>query len=160
MHRKKIQLLKDLEKIVLRARQKGERVVWTNGCFDILHIGHVRYLAAARRLGDHLVVGLNSNASTRKLKGPGRPLVRQDQRAEVLAGLESVSYITIFSAASPFRLLERLQPDIFVKGGDYTVDTMDQRERAAIEHYGGKIRFIPFVTGSSTTGIIEKIRRL
>jgi rfaE bifunctional protein nucleotidyltransferase chain/domain len=158
MSRNKIVSLQDLEKIVRRAQKTKKTVVWTNGCFDLLHVGHVRYLEKAKALGDILVVGLNSNASTRKLKGAGRPLNRQAHRAEVLAALESVDYITIFGATSPARLLERLKPNIFVKGADYSVKTMNQKERAAVEQGGGTFAFIKFVAGSSTTNLIEKIR--
>lgn len=141
-------------------RATGKKLVVTNGCFDILHPGHVTYLEAARNLGDGLLVGINSDDATRQLKGPGRPVNSQDDRAMVLAALESVSGVCIFAEKTATRFLERAQPDIYAKGGDYTLDTLNQDERRAVEAAGGRIQIIPFVPGKSTTAILEKISRL
>ncbi|HEX3628266.1 MAG TPA: adenylyltransferase/cytidyltransferase family protein [Verrucomicrobiae bacterium] len=141
-------------------RARGKQLVVTNGCFDILHPGHVTYLEAARNLGDALLVGLNGDEATRQLKGPNRPVNFQDDRAMVLAALESVSGVCIFFEKTATRFLEAAQPDVYVKGGDYTPDTLNQDERRAVEAAGGKIKIIPFVPGKSTTAILEKISRL
>lgn len=141
-------------------RAGGKKLVVTNGCFDILHPGHVTYLEAARNLGDALLVGVNGDEATRQLKGPARPVNSQDDRAAVLAALESISVVCIFLEKTATRFLERAQPDIYVKGGDYTPDTLNQDERRAVEAAGGKIKIIPFVPGKSTTAILEKISRL
>ena len=156
--------------ITLRERQAaGAVVVFTNGCFDLLHLGHVRYLQAARALGDCLVVGVNSDASTRALKGPGRPLVAQEERAEVLEALACVDYVTIFEEITAVSLVEALRPDVYVKGGDYAVaDAADQSasidytklpEAAPVLAYGGQVRLIPYLPGHSTTALIERIRQ-
>jgi rfaE bifunctional protein nucleotidyltransferase chain/domain len=141
-------------------RAGGKKLVVTNGCFDILHPGHVTYLEAARNLGDTLLVGVNSDEATRQLKGPARPVNSQDDRAAVLAALESISAVCIFLEKTATRFLARAQPDIYVKGGDYTPDTLNQDERRAVEATGGKIKIIPYVPGKSTTAILEKISRL
>jgi D-glycero-beta-D-manno-heptose 1-phosphate adenylyltransferase len=141
-------------------RASGKTLVVTNGCFDILHPGHVTYLEAARNMGDGLLVGINGDEATRQLKGPTRPVNSQDDRAAVLAALESLSSVCIFLEKTATRFLERAQPDIYVKGGDYTPETLNQEERRAVEAAGGKIRIIPFVPGKSTTAILEKISRL
>ena len=141
------------------AHRRGQSVVATNGCFDLLHFGHVSYLQRARRLGDLLVIGLNSDASCRQLKGPHRPLVPEKQRAAVLAALECVDAVFIFSEKRAHRFLATVQPDIYVKGGDYRPETLDPRERAVLTGIGAKIRILPFVPGFSTTGLIQKIRR-
>ncbi|MCG3175957.1 MAG: Bifunctional protein HldE [Candidatus Omnitrophica bacterium] len=138
-------------------RRSGQRIVFTNGCFDILHLGHVRYLAAARRMGDRLFVGLNSDASVRRLKGPERPLNGQDARAEVLAGLESVDFICIFSEDTPEKLIRKVRPHVLVKGGDW--DKSRIVGAPFVESYGGQVRVIRFVEGHSTTGLVKRIRR-
>jgi D-glycero-beta-D-manno-heptose 1-phosphate adenylyltransferase len=143
-----------------RFRAGGKKLVVTNGCFDILHTGHVTYLETARNFGDALLVGVNDDEATRQLKGPNRPVNSQDDRAAVLAALESVAAVCIFSDATATRFLERAQPDIYVKGGDYTLETLNQDERRAVEAAGGKIKLVPFVPGKSTTAILEKISRL
>jgi D-beta-D-heptose 7-phosphate kinase/D-beta-D-heptose 1-phosphate adenosyltransferase len=130
--------------------------VFTNGCFDLLHVGHLRYLMAARALGDRLVLGLNDDASVRRLKGPTRPLVVEDERAELLAGLECVDFVTLFPEATADALLATLKPHIYAKGGDYTPDTLP--EAPTVRAYGGEIRIITFVPGRSTTGLVEKIQ--
>jgi rfaE bifunctional protein nucleotidyltransferase chain/domain len=143
-----------------RFRNGGKKLVVTNGCFDILHPGHVTYLETARNFGDALLVGVNGDDATRQLKGPNRPVNSQDDRATVLAALESISAVCVFTDATATRFLERAQPDIYVKGGDYTLETLNQDERRAVETAGGKIKLVPFVPGKSTTAILEKISRL
>ena len=143
---------------VKELRASGKKVVATNGCFDLLHAGHVRYLKTARALGDILVVGLNGNASVRELKGEGRPLNDEKDRAEVLAALESVDLVTIFPELRATGFLESVAPDIYVKGGDYKSDTLNAEERATLEKIGAKIDIVPFEKGYSTTRIIEKLR--
>lgn len=141
------------EMLELRHRQK---LVFTNGVFDILHVGHVRYLAEARALGDLLVVGLNSDASVQLLgKGPGRPINPTEDRAEVLLALRSVDGVVPFDDATPERLIRALRPEIHVKGGDYRIE--DLPEAAAVHEYGGEVRILPFVEGRSTTAIIERM---
>lgn len=129
----------------------------TNGCFDLLHLGHVTYLEKARNLGDLLLVGVNSDAAVRGLKGEGRPVNDENDRAAVLAALESVDAICIFPDVRATQFLAAAQPDIYVKGGDYTLETLDQTERRVVEQGGGKIELIPFVPGKSTTRILQKL---
>ncbi len=146
-----------------RWRDHNQTVVFTNGVFDLLHIGHLRYLEAARALGDVLVVGLNSDASTRQIKGPQRPLVEQHDRAALLLGLRVVDYVTIFHEPTAEHLVAALQPDVYVKGGDYalTGDTASSGkplpEAAIVQGYGGRVELIPYVAGRSTTELIERI---
>jgi len=144
-----------LESILAGEKQKGKTVVFTNGCFDLLHVGHVKYLQAARQLGDLLVLGLNSDDSIRRLKGPGRPLIGQDERAHILAALNCIDYVVIFDEDTPLELISQLRPDILVKGGDYTAEGVVGRE--LVESYGGRVELINFVDGKSTTNIINKI---
>ena len=151
----KIHGRRSLAAILAAERGRGRRVVFTNGCFDLLHVGHVRYLQKARQLGDLLVLGLNSDASIRRLKGPRRPLIAQDERAHILAALDCIDYVTIFDEDTPLELLEVLRPDILVKGGDYTPDTVVGKD--LVEGFGGKVELIQFVDGKSTTHIIERI---
>lgn len=141
-------------------RAAGCTLVVTNGCFDLLHAGHVTYLETARSYGDALLVGLNSDASTRQLKGPGRPVNPQADRALVLAALECVSAVCIFEDKTATRFLAAAQPDVYVKGGDYTLETLNPEERRTVEAAGGRIIIIPFVPGKSTTALLEKIARL
>jgi D-beta-D-heptose 7-phosphate kinase/D-beta-D-heptose 1-phosphate adenosyltransferase len=136
-------------------RQRGERIVFTNGCFDLLHVGHIHYLQQARTLGDRLVVGLNDDASVRRLKGMTRPLMPQDARARILAALSCVDYVTIFSEPTPLQLITCLRPDVLVKGGDYTPDTVVGREE--VEAYGGTVHIAPYVAGISTSTIVDSI---
>jgi D-glycero-beta-D-manno-heptose 1-phosphate adenylyltransferase len=138
-------------------RATGKRLVVTNGCFDLLHVGHVTYLETARNQGDALLVGLNGDDSVRQLKGPKRPLTDEQDRAAVLAALESVHGVCIFAERTATRFLAAAQPDIYVKGGDYTLETLDKAERQAVERAGGKIVIIPFVPGKSTTGLLDRI---
>src|SRR5438132_8387942 len=142
------------------SRQRGDRLVLTNGCFDLLHLGHVRYLEAARALGDALVVAINGDDSVRALKGPGRPLNREYDRAAVVAALECVDRVVIFPEVRVTRLLERVRPSIYVKGGDYTADTLDPAERAALKEIGAEIRILAFEPGYSTSGLIERVKKL
>ncbi len=141
-------------------RASGKKLVVTNGCFDILHLGHVTYLETARNHGDALLVGINSDASVRELKGPGRPVNSETDRAGVLAALESLDGVCIFNDLRATHFLTAAQPDVYVKGGDYTLETLDQNERRAVESAGGRIVLVKFVPGKSTTGLIEKISRL
>jgi len=140
----------------LRARK--QRLVATNGCFDILHLGHVSYLEAARNQGDALLVAVNGDASVREIKGPGRPIHSELDRAAVLAALASVDAVCIFQESNAMRLLSLVQPDIYAKGGDYTIDSINQEERRLIEQMGGKVVVLGGVAGKSTTSLLEKIR--
>ncbi|MGC9941888.1 MAG: adenylyltransferase/cytidyltransferase family protein [Verrucomicrobiota bacterium] len=141
-------------------RDAGKNLVVTNGCFDILHLGHVTYLEAARNRGDALLIGVNSDAAVRGLKGAGRPVNSETDRQSILAALQSVDGVYIFSDTTATTFLTAAQPDIYVKGGDYTLETLNQDERRAVESAGGKIILIPFVPGKSTTWLLEKISRL
>ena len=138
-------------------RTQGRRVVFTNGCFDLMHVGHTRYLQAARELGDLLVVGVNTDRSVRSLnKGLDRPIVPEHQRAEVLAALACVDYVVLFDEPDPGRLIIEIQPDVLVKGGDWTPDKIIGRE--TVEARGGVVKTLPLVPGVSTTALVEKIR--
>ena len=139
-----------------RLRADGKRLVFTNGVFDLLHVGHVRYLAEARALGDALVVAINSDRTVRELKGPDRPVFDQAERAEILAALRSVDYVTIFDDISPRRLIATLLPDVLVKGGDYQLDQIHGREE--VEAAGGNVISLPFVEGASTSSLIERMK--
>jgi D-beta-D-heptose 7-phosphate kinase/D-beta-D-heptose 1-phosphate adenosyltransferase len=140
-------------------RRAGKRIVFTNGCFDLIHPGHVRYLRAARRLGDVLVVGLNSDRSARRLgKGPGRPLVREADRAEVLAALEMVDFVTLFAEDTPLDLIRRVRPDVLVKGGDWSEERIVGAD--VVRAGGGSVRSLPFAPGYSTTRLIRRIGRM
>lgn len=140
-----------------RLRAVPLRLVFTNGCFDLLHVGHVRYLQAARALGDALVVAINSDRGVRELKGEGRPIMGEMERAEMLAALGAVDYVTVFDALSPRTLIATVLPDVLVKGGDYGLDEIHGREE--VEAAGGRVLSLPFVEGASTSSIIEKIRK-
>jgi len=140
----------------LRAARKT--LVFTNGVFDLLHVGHVRYLAAARALGDALVVAVNSDRTVRELKGDGRPITNENERAEILAALRQVDYVTIFDDASPRSLIAKLLPDVLVKGGDYALDEIHGREE--VEAAGGRVVSLPFVDGASTSAIVEKMKKV
>jgi rfaE bifunctional protein nucleotidyltransferase chain/domain len=141
-------------------RATGKKLVVTNGCFDILHLGHVTYLENARNFGDALLVGVNGDEATRQLKGAGRPVNSEADRASVLAALQSVDGVCIFTDTAATQFLAAAQPDVYVKGGDYTMETLNQDERRAVESAGGKIILVPFVPGKSTTALLEKISRL
>lgn len=141
-------------------RASGRKLVVTNGCFDILHLGHVTYLETARNQGDALLVGLNSDAAVRQLKGAGRPVNNQHDRAAVLAALESVDGVYIFNEPTATAFLALSQPDIYVKGGDYTLETINQEERRVVERAGGSVLILSFVPGKSTTLLLEHIHKL
>lgn len=132
-------------------------MVFTNGCFDLLHAGHVRYLQQARGLGDALAVGLNSDRSVRELKGKGRPVNVEEDRAEVLAALGCVDYVVIFDGKRATDVLSTVRPHVYAKGGDYTPDSLDPEERAALEKAGAEIRILPLVPGRSTTAVLERV---
>jgi D-beta-D-heptose 7-phosphate kinase/D-beta-D-heptose 1-phosphate adenosyltransferase len=140
-----------------RLRPEGKRLVFTNGCFDLLHPGHVRYLSQARAMGDALVVALNGDRSVRKLKGEGRPILNEQERAEVVSALEAVDYVTIFEEETPRELVAELLPDVLVKGGDWPIDQIIGREE--VEASGGHVVSLPYVEGSSTSEIIERVAR-
>lgn len=154
-----VKILSPIEMLGERKRLRALelRLVFTNGVFDLLHVGHVRYLAAARLLGDALLVAINSDRATRELKGDDRPIINENERAEILASLRDVNYVTIFDEVSPRRLINDLLPDVLVKGGDYQLDQIHGRE--AVEAAGGRVISLPFVDGASTTNLIEKMRK-
>ena len=139
-------------------RQEGKKIAFTNGCFDILHVGHVRYLREASKTADVLVLALNSDSSVRSIKGIKRPLVPEQERAEVLAALEFIDFVTIFDELTPLELITYLKPDFLIKGGDWPEEKVVGREE--IKQWGGKVAIIPEVEGKSTTNIVEKIRKL
>jgi D-beta-D-heptose 7-phosphate kinase/D-beta-D-heptose 1-phosphate adenosyltransferase len=147
------QMLRERE----RLRAAGKRLVFTNGVFDLLHVGHVRYLEQARALGDYLLVAINSDRTVRELKGPDRPVFDQAERAEILAALRCVDYVTVFDNISPRSLIGELLPDVLVKGGDYQLDQIHGREE--VEAAGGNVISLPFVEGASTTQLIERMKK-
>jgi len=153
----KVVPLGGLRRVLDDLRRIGKRIVWTNGCFDIIHAGHVMYLERAAREGDVLVVGLNSDASVRALKGPERPIVPQDERALIMSAFSAVGFVTVFDDQSPLAAIDTLRPEVYVKGGDYTIDTINQQERRLVEGYGGRIAIIPGVEGRSTTNIVRRL---
>jgi D-beta-D-heptose 7-phosphate kinase/D-beta-D-heptose 1-phosphate adenosyltransferase len=165
----KVRSVDQARRVVERLHARGKRVVFTNGCFELLHVGHIRYLQAARDLGDALIVGLNSDASVRALKGAPRPLVPQAERAELLAALACVDDVVIFAEPTAETLVEALRPDVYVKGGDYRSigETSDggaapaprkvAPEMAVVQRYGGQVVVLPYSTGHSTTTLIENI---
>ncbi len=155
MRREKSFSRKELSEIIRKARDEKKTVVFTNGCFDILHVGHIRLLNASRDLGDLLVVGVNSDGSVRRLKGPSRPLVNDAERAEVIAALEAVDYVVVFDEDTPVELIGELKPDIHVKGGDYDINSIP--EASVVKSYGGVLYSFKLVEGHSTTEIIRKM---
>ena len=154
---RKIVTLEELSKRCDNLRSAGKRIVATNGCFDLLHVGHVRYLQAARAIGDVLAVGLNSDRSVRELKGTGRPLRSEKDRAEILAALQCVDLVTTFPQVRATQFLRAAKPAIYVKGGDYSSDTLDEEEQVMLKKIGAEIRLIPFEAGYSTSALIEQI---
>lgn len=146
----------ELDNLIKKLRSEGKTIVTTNGCFDILHVGHVRYLEKTKSFADVLIVALNSDKSVRSIKGEGRPINNENDRAEVLSALRSVDYVVLFDEDSPLDLLLQIKPDVHTKGADYTVETLP--EAKGIMENGGRIEFITFVDGKSTTSIIEKMR--
>jgi rfaE bifunctional protein nucleotidyltransferase chain/domain len=155
----KIIRLDELAERASRLRSGGKKVVATNGCFDLLHVGHVRYLTAARALGDALIVGLNGDHSVRELKGAGRPINNEEDRAELVAALESVDLVAIFPDLRATRFIELTAPDVYVKGGDYNSETLNPEERKALQKIGSKIHILPFEKGYSTSGLLAKLRQ-
>jgi D-beta-D-heptose 7-phosphate kinase/D-beta-D-heptose 1-phosphate adenosyltransferase len=151
----KIRSLEELGAQLASEREKGKKVVFTNGCFDLLHVGHIRYLQQARRMGDLLVVAINTDDSVRRLKGPSRPVQPERDRAEILAGLQCVDYIVSFGQDTPLGLIELLRPDVLVKGADWPVDRIVGRE--VVEGSGGRVATISYVEGVSTSTLIERI---
>ena len=156
MSREKIQSLAEIVRYRDLLADEGQRVVFTNGCFDLLHVGHVRYLQAARALGEALIVAVNGDASVRALKGPTRPINSEQDRAEVLAALGCVDYVVIFDTERVTELVHAVRPQVYAKGGDYTVDRLDAEERWALGEVGADIHILPLVPGKSTTAMIEK----
>jgi len=151
----KLKTLDQLKLIVNEARSLGKKIVTTNGCFDIIHVGHIRYLQKAKQLGDILIVAINSDDSVRAIKGSKRPLFPENERAEILAALECVDYVMIFSEHDPIRFLTELRPDIHAKGGDYSIEKIV--ERRALESIGAELRLLPGAEGKSTTNLIDII---
>ena len=151
----KIKKREELLRIIKDLKAKGKRIIFTNGCFDLLHVGHIRYLEEAKTLGDILIVGVNSDTSVRKLKGPKRPVLPVEERTEILSGLACVDYITVFDELDPLALITSLQPNVLVKGGDWTKEQTIGKE--VVERSGGEVVIIPFVKGASTSSIIETI---
>ena len=154
--RSKILNLKALVKVIRSRALRGKKIVFTNGCFDLLHAGHVHYLEHAKRLGDVLIVALNSDASVRRLKGPERPLNRLEDRAKVIAALESVDFVTAFEEDTPLRAILAIEPDLIVKGGDWKVAQIVGSSEARA--WGGRAKSLPFVAGKSTTALIRRAR--
>lgn len=155
---RKLVELEQLQEIIADLHRAGQRVVFTNGCFDIIHPGHILHLQQARQQGDVLIVALNSDESARQLKGPDRPVFSQNERATVLAALEPVDYITIFQTQRVTGIIKAVKPDIYVKGGDYTLETLVDEEREALEQCGAQIVILPEIGSFSTTGVIERVR--
>ena len=147
----------ELDSLLADLRLNHKTIVTTNGCFDILHVGHVRYLQQAKSFGDVLIVALNSDKSVKKIKGESRPINNENDRAEVLSALKSVDYVVLFDEESPINLLLHIKPDVHTKGADYTMETLP--EAKGITEAGGRIEFIPFVKGKSTTAVIEKMKQ-
>jgi D-beta-D-heptose 7-phosphate kinase/D-beta-D-heptose 1-phosphate adenosyltransferase len=151
----KIYTRKKLQKEIDRLRKEGEKIIFTNGCFDILHVGHTRYLQEAKKIGDILVVAVNSDSSVRTIKGEKRPLIPENERAEMVASLASVDYVTIFHESTPLELIEYLQPHVIVKGGDWGEEDVVGRE--SVKKWGGIVVIVPEIRGASTTNIVDKI---
>ena len=147
----------NLDDLLKKLRSENKTIVTTNGCFDILHVGHVRYLEKTKSFGDVLIVALNSDKSVKSIKGETRPINNENDRAEVLSGLKSVDYVVLFDEDSPINLLLQMKPDVYTKGADYTIETLP--EAKPIMEAGGRIEFISFVEGKSTTSIIEKMKK-
>lgn len=152
-----VRTLQDIESNLAPLRAQGKKIVFTNGCFDLLHVGHVRYLQEARKLGDVLVIGVNSDSSVQRLKGPTRPVQGEADRAEILAALGAVDFTVIFSEDTPENLIHKVHPDILVKGGDWKIDSIVGAPY--VMSYGGKVLSLQFVDGKSTTKLIEKAQK-
>ncbi|MBN1474290.1 MAG: D-glycero-beta-D-manno-heptose 1-phosphate adenylyltransferase [Syntrophaceae bacterium] len=147
-----------LKKKLDTLKKQGKKIAFTNGCFDILHVGHVRYLREAKKTADILVLALNSDTSVKKIKGEKRPLVAQEDRAEIMAALEFIDFVTIFDETTPLELINLLKPDVLIKGGDWAEDKVVGRDE--IKKWGGKLTLIPEINGKSTTSIVDKIRQV
>ena len=160
MTNQKIVPLEQLRQRANDLRAAGKRIVATNGCFDLLHVGHIRYLKAARALGDALIVGINGDRSVRELKGRGRPVNSKTDRAEVVAALSSVDLVAIFPELRATRFLELAAPDIYVKGGDYKADTLNTEERQVLQRIGAKIDIVPLERGYSTSDLLKRLSKL
>jgi rfaE bifunctional protein nucleotidyltransferase chain/domain len=156
----KVVPLEELAQRAAKLRAAGKKIVATNGCFDLLHVGHVRYLNAARALGDALIVGINGDQSVSELKGPGRPVTNQNDRAVIVAALECVDLVTIFPEIRATRFLELAAPDVYVKGGDYKQDTLNADERQALQKIGAKIEIVPFEPGYSTSNLLARLSEI
>lgn len=153
--REKIKTREELKSLVTQLKTEGKHIVFTNGCFDILHIGHIRYLEEAKTYGDHLIVAINSDSSVRVIKGEGRPLVPQDERAEVVAALKCVDSVVVFDELNPLNIIEMFKPHVLVKGADWTQETIIGAD--VVKAHGGKVISLSFVKGASTSSIIERI---
>ena len=151
----KIKDLKVLTELVSEHKKEGRKIVFTNGCYDLLHIGHIKCFQESKNLGDILIVALNSDRSVRALKGPSRPIIPEEERAEIIAAMESVDYVTIFDQEDPLEIISTVKPDVLVKGGDWSIDTIVGRD--VVESCGGKVLSLPMVPGISTSRIIEDI---
>ena len=156
----KVVPLEELQQRANKLRAARKRIVATNGCFDLLHVGHIRYLTAARALGDALIVGINGDQSVRELKGAGRPVNNENDRAEILAALECVDLVTIFPEIRATRFLELASPDIYVKGGDYNQDTLNAEERQVLQKIGAKIDIVPIERGYSTSDLLARLNKI
>ncbi|MBU1207220.1 MAG: D-glycero-beta-D-manno-heptose 1-phosphate adenylyltransferase [Proteobacteria bacterium] len=154
----KIKNLSQMKTIVNRLKARRKKIVFTNGCFDLLHVGHIRYLQKAKSLGDILIIGLNTDRSVKTIKGKNRPIVPEKERAEVLSALEFVDYVILFDDLDPLHLIEALKPDVLVKGADWSKDRIIGRE--IVENLGGRVVRVPMVAGASSTGLIEKIKKV
>ena len=156
----KVVPLEELQQRANKLRAAGKKIVATNGCFDLLHVGHIRYLTAARALGDALIVGINGDQSVRELKGAGRPVNNENDRAEILAALDCVDLVTIFPEIRATRFLEIATPDVYVKGGDYNQDTLNAEERQVLQKIGAKIDIVPFERGYSTSDLLARLNKI
>ena len=156
----KIVRLEELAERAGKLRAIGKKLVATNGCFDLLHVGHIRYLKAARAFGDALIVGINGDQSVRELKGAGRPINNENDRAEVVAALECVDLVTIFPEVRATRFLELAAPNVYVKGGDYNQDTLNAQERQVLQRMGAKIDILPFEPGYSTSDLLARLSKI
>ncbi len=145
------------KEIIRKEREKGKKIVFTNGCFDLLHAGHIYLLREAKKEGDILIVALNSDSSVRKIKGTSRPIYPEKERAEILASLEMVDYVVIFEETTPYQIIKELKPHILVKGGDWRINEVVGRD--LVESWGGKVKIVPYLSGFSTTNIVEKIKK-
>ena len=154
----KIKNISELDSIIQNYREANKKIVFTNGCFDLLHVGHIRYLYKAKEFGSILVVALNSDKSVQNLKGDNRPIISEEKRAELLAALEMIDYITIFDDLTCKNILKLLKPDIYVKGGDYTPETLP--EWPVVAEYGGQVKLVKEIKGQSTTSLINKINKM